>query len=69
VTVHAETLCLDDELQLFYKCKNSICTYKKSVPQLETPEFDVCVEDVVNLRMVYVVVNGNAEHIFTSGTL
>lgn len=35
VTVHAETLCLDDELQLFYKCKNSICTYKKSVPQLE----------------------------------
>jgi hypothetical protein len=30
----AESLLLDDELQLFYKCKNEICTYKQSVPQV-----------------------------------
>ena len=36
VTADAGTLRLDDELQLFYKCKNEICTYKKSVLQLET---------------------------------
>jgi hypothetical protein len=36
VTAYAGTLSIDDELQLFYKCKNEICTYKQSVPQLET---------------------------------
>jgi hypothetical protein len=34
VTAVAGTLRLDDELQLFYKCKNEICTYKQSVPQV-----------------------------------
>ena len=34
VSAVAGSLRLDDELQLFYKCKNEICTYKQSVPQV-----------------------------------
>ena len=36
VSVGARTLGLNDELQLFYKCKNDTCTYKQSVPQVES---------------------------------